>query len=93
MLLVVDYAETRIGLADLLRSVAADDGAAVRVLLLARSAGQWWEQLGAGEGAIRDLVEPAGRDGFALSEVLDADLTDEEQVRNAVLVFCSGAGH
>jgi hypothetical protein len=35
VLLVVDYAETRIGLGDLLRAVAADAGL-VRVLLLAR---------------------------------------------------------
>lgn len=57
VLLVVDYAETRIGLEELLRAVAADKGT-IRVLLLARSAGQWWEQLAAGEGAIRDLVVP-----------------------------------
>ncbi|HUY49966.1 MAG TPA: tetratricopeptide repeat protein [Streptosporangiaceae bacterium] len=92
LLLVVDYAETRIGLADLLRAVAADDGAAIRVLLLARSAGQWWEQLGAGEGAIRDLVGVAGREGFPLGEVLDDQLTDEEQVRAAVPVFAAALG-
>ncbi|HET7247129.1 MAG TPA: hypothetical protein VFJ07_20075, partial [Streptosporangiaceae bacterium] len=39
VLLVVDYAETRIGLGGLLRAVAADAGP-VRVLLLARSAGE-----------------------------------------------------
>jgi len=49
VLLVVDYAETRIGLSALLRAAAADQGLALRVLLLARSAGQWWEQLGAAE--------------------------------------------
>lgn len=42
VLLVVDYAETRTGLADLLRSIAeTDDRTRVRVLLLARGAGEW----------------------------------------------------
>ena len=44
--LVVDYAETRSDLAGLLDQVAADeDGPDLRVLLLARSAGEWWQQL------------------------------------------------
>jgi hypothetical protein len=90
--LVVDYAETRVGLTDLLRVVAADDGSAIRVLLLARSAGQWWEQLGAGEAAIRDLVTVAGPTGMLLSEVLDEHLTDEEQVRAVVPVFAAALG-
>jgi Tetratricopeptide repeat len=46
--LVVDYAETRSELAGFLDDVAADqDGPDLRVLLLARSAGEWWRQLGA----------------------------------------------
>jgi tetratricopeptide (TPR) repeat protein len=45
-LLVVDYAETRSGLAGMLNGLAADqDGPDLRVLLLARSAGEWWQQL------------------------------------------------
>ena len=45
-LLVVDYAETRSGLANMLNGLAADqDGPDLRVLLLARSAGEWWQQL------------------------------------------------
>jgi hypothetical protein len=75
--LVVDYAETRISLKALLRAVVADDGAAARVLLLARSAGQWWEQLAASEVAIRDLVSAAGSRGTPLREVLDEQVTDE----------------
>jgi hypothetical protein len=44
--LVVDYAETRSGLTGLLNNLAADqDGPDLRVLLLARSAGEWWQQL------------------------------------------------
>jgi len=44
--LVVDYAETRSGLAGMLGDLATDqDGPDLRVLLLARSAGEWWQQL------------------------------------------------
>ena len=44
--LVVDYAETRKGLAGMLNDLeAAQDGPDLRVLLLARSAGEWWQQL------------------------------------------------
>ena len=44
--LVVDYAETRPGLAGLLaQAAAAEDCPDLRVLLLARSAGEWWRQL------------------------------------------------
>ena len=44
--LVVDYAETRSELAGMLDDVAADqDGPDLRAVLLARSAGEWWQQL------------------------------------------------
>ena len=91
VLLVVDYAETRIGLEELLRTVAADNST-VRVLLLARSAGQWWERLAAGEGAIRDLVVEAGPQGIPLGEVLDEQVADEDQVLNAIPVFAAALG-
>src|SRR5262249_1960248 len=41
---VVDYGEPRSGLGDLLRAVLDDPGR-VRVLLLARSLGEWWDRL------------------------------------------------
>ena len=44
ILLVVDYAETRTGLARLLEEALADPGP-VRVLLLARDLGEWWKRL------------------------------------------------
>src|SRR5580658_162913 len=45
-LLIADYAETRSGLAALLAGVlSGQDQPAVRVLLLARSDGEWWQQL------------------------------------------------
>jgi tetratricopeptide (TPR) repeat protein len=55
LLLVVDYAETRSGLVELLRSVP-DHSAHVRVLLIARSVGDWWDRLGADVPAVRRLV-------------------------------------
>ena len=47
VLLVIDYAETRTDQISRLIGVlqAAEDNAPVRLLLLARSAGDWWEQL------------------------------------------------
>jgi hypothetical protein len=46
VLLVVDYAETRSGLQGLLYDVLNDaPGPDMRVLLVARSAGEWWQQL------------------------------------------------
>jgi hypothetical protein len=91
VLLVADYAETRIGLEQLLRSVVADSGK-IRLLLLARSAGQWWEQLAAGEGAIRDLIVQEGPDGVPLGEVLDDTVSDEDQVLRAIPVFAARLG-
>ena len=44
VLLVVDYAETRAGLGDLLRA-ALDDPGPLRILLIARSLGEWWDRL------------------------------------------------
>jgi tetratricopeptide (TPR) repeat protein len=47
--LVADYAETRDGLAPMLADLAAGSGdPMVRVVLLARSAGEWWSKLVAG---------------------------------------------
>jgi hypothetical protein len=91
VLVVVDYAETRIGLEELLRGAAADGGL-IRVLLLARSAGQWWEQLALGEGAIRDLVGEAEPKGIRLGKALDDHVKDEEVVQRAVPVFAAALG-
>ena len=44
VLLVIDYAETRAGLESLVEELLEDTGP-VRVLLLARSLGEWWERL------------------------------------------------
>ena len=53
VLLILDYAETRTDLGEFLTGVIEDGpGANVRVLLLARSAGEWWQQLITGTGAV-----------------------------------------
>ena len=55
LLLVVDYAETRAELVELLRSVPGGS-AHVRVLLIARGVGDWWDRLGAHVPTVRALV-------------------------------------
>ncbi len=90
VLLVVDYAETRLRLADLLRAVAADTGP-VRALLLARSAGEWWDQLGGGEPAVRELLAGAGGDE-PLPVAVSGELSNEELVVAAVPVFADALG-
>jgi tetratricopeptide (TPR) repeat protein len=60
-LIVVDYAETRADLTDLLAAVFANQsGPLVRVLLLARSTGEWWQRLinSTGERVARLLTQP-----------------------------------
>jgi tetratricopeptide (TPR) repeat protein len=59
-LLVVDYAETRSNLAELLRKAAVDTGGRLRIVLLARGQGEWWAQLEAfPDDDVRRLVAAA----------------------------------
>ena len=62
VLLVVDYAEIRTNLQELLAEVTSDaDGPDLRVLLLARSAGEWWQQLISSCGyQLRELLAAIG---------------------------------
>jgi hypothetical protein len=84
VLLIVDYAETRTGLVELLRSVARDSGH-VRVLLIARSAGGWWWRLEADVPAVRDLV--AACPPLELSAQMDAAISPTELIGAAVRSF------
>jgi hypothetical protein len=91
-LLVVDYAETRVGLRDLLSALADEQGKGLRVLLVARSAGDWWEQLGVGQPRVWDLVQEAKSAELALSPVVAADLSDAEVIDLAVAAFAQELG-
>lgn len=91
-LLVVDYSETRVWLRQMLSALASEQGVGVRVLLLARSTGDWWDQLGAAEPAVWDLVQAAKQSELALSAVVDADLTDAEAIAAAVTSFARELG-
>ena len=91
-LLVVDYAETRVGLKQMLAALASDQGEGVRVLLLARSGGDWWDQLGVGEPAVWDLVQSANQQLLSLSPVVAAGVSDAEIIELAVRSFAREVG-
>ena len=85
VLLIVDYAETRSGLTELLRA-AADDGDRLRVLLLARGAGEWWAQLQACPDIdVRLLAAAAGP--VAVSTAVGQGNGGADQVRAAIGEF------
>ena len=60
LLVVIDYAESRQSLGALLRLVASRRNAGhegcVRLVLLARTASDWWRELMASEGPVKDLL-------------------------------------
>ena len=91
-LLVVDYAETRVNLPKMLVALAGGDGEGIRVLLLARSTGDWWDRLGAGAPAVWDLVLAARRAEIALSPIIAADMSDAEIIARAVRSFAGELG-
>ncbi|MEV4581891.1 tetratricopeptide repeat protein [Nonomuraea jabiensis] len=91
VLMVVDYAETRTGLSQLLHEVAGDEGRRVRVLLLARSAGEWWQQLGGESARVRQMVAKAGP-GIELAEQVRAGKPDRNLVAEAVPYFAAALG-
>ncbi|MER5194103.1 tetratricopeptide repeat protein [Streptomyces sp. NPDC002755] len=89
VLLVVDYAESRPELASLLRSVVSALHEA-RVLLLARSAGEWWQALAAEDAPVRAVVEHTHVQELGLD--LGAGLSDRELVERAVPCFAREMG-
>ncbi|MGA8455760.1 MAG: hypothetical protein WB800_10175 [Streptosporangiaceae bacterium] len=82
-LIIVDDAESRDGLVSLIRTLAAPGGAGLRVLVIARSTGEWWRRLRRASPAALDLVDRAMRDGLALSPTVRGDATDAQIVRHA----------
>jgi tetratricopeptide (TPR) repeat protein len=90
VLLIVDYAETRPGVADLLRDIAGDSGGRLRVLLIARGEGEWWARLkGSPDDKVRALVAEAG---LIRVGVLAGGLDGAEVVRAAVPEFARAVG-
>ena len=85
VLLIVDYAETRAHLGALLEAVLADPGP-VRVLLVARSLGEWWvrlkEQSPYAVARFLDQAHPV-----QLDAALDEGKTDAALVAAAVPFF------
>jgi Tetratricopeptide repeat/Anaphase-promoting complex subunit 5 len=88
LLLVVDYADARAGLSGLLAGVAREPGR-VRVLLLARQAGEWWQRLEGGGQASRDLVVNAARQMIELPDVIEAGTSAVDVVLDAVPWFAA----
>src|SRR6266487_3969376 len=91
-LLVVDYAETRTGLSQMLSQLADDHGEVIRVLMLARSAGDWWDQLGVETPAVWDMVQSARESELALAAAVAADLSDADVITLAVRAFAGKLG-
>ena len=89
VLLVVDYAETRAGLGDLLRAVLEDRGR-VRVLLLARSADEWWDRLVEESAAVAGLLGGVGPVG--LEAPISGELSDAQVAVAAVPFFARALG-
>jgi hypothetical protein len=92
VLLIVDYAETRLGLAGMLRDAGeVDEGDRLRVLLLARSIGEWWELLAASTDATaRSMATAAVRIAVGPGTGSEADLM--ALVRSAAEAFGSALG-
>ncbi len=89
VLLVVDYAETRAGLGELLRAVLDDPGL-VRVLLVARSLGEWWDRIAEESApAIAQLL--SGAEPTRLTAPIQ-DIPDHDLAASAVPYFARKLG-
>ena len=91
-LLIVDYAEARVGLERMLSALADDQHADVKVLLLARSAGEWWTRLGITEPAVWDLVQSATSGQLTLVPEIAAGMPDSDVIAQAVSCFARELG-
>ena len=87
----MDYAEARAGLEGLLVAAARDAGR-VRVLLLARQPGEWWERLGGGGGVVRDMVRDASLSPLALAGDISPGIPGDAVVQAAVPLFAARLG-
>jgi tetratricopeptide (TPR) repeat protein len=87
VLLIVDYAETRLGLEEMLHATAGDQGDALRILLLARRAGDWWQRLEGGNRIVRAMVAGANQFPKELAQDIDTDIAHIDMVRYAMRFF------
>ncbi|PWG07996.1 hypothetical protein DF268_40310 [Streptomyces sp. V2] len=87
VLLVVDYAESRVEQIGALLEIVARRPR-VRVLLIARAQGRWWDELRAGGPEAADLAENARRWSITGTESLGAD--PREVFRTAVTDLARG---
>ena len=96
VLLVVDYAETRTDLEAMLKAVLADSGP-IRVLLVARSLGEWWEQLieksASAIGQLLTEAEPIPLAEQIIQETSDAELVADAIPQFARAVKCASPEH
>ena len=91
-LLVVDYAEARAGLEPMLADLAGEQGQDVRVLFLARSAGDWLDQLGVTDPAVWDLLQDAREAQIVLAPAVSSRLSDSDVIALAVRSFAKELG-
>jgi hypothetical protein len=91
-LLIVDYAETQVRLKQMLIAMANGEGAGAKVLLLARSIGDWWDHLSDGEPVIWNLIETTRATSISLSPVVDASFSDSDVVAHAFKSFARELG-
>ncbi len=91
LLLLVDYADARTGLAGLLDSVARDPER-VKVLLLARQAGEWWQRLKGGGQPVRDMIADASREIIKLADAAGPGISPADVVRGALPYFAAELG-
>ncbi|MFT3875157.1 MAG: hypothetical protein QM708_01820 [Propioniciclava sp.] len=93
LLVIIDYAETRVSLSKLITDVAAhQDGKNAKVLLLARSAGEWWnEAVRSCDGGVRSLLE--GPEVVTeLEHKVDETTTPQEIIQRAAERFAQQLG-
>ena len=85
LLFIVEHAETRAELDQLLRAVLKDPGP-VRVLLMARVLGEWWDRLiGASDPAMSKLLSET--EPLRLAAPVSEDASDAELAEAAVPYF------
>lgn len=93
--LVIDYAESRPGLFGLLQRLAvrldAETPGRLRVLLLARNAGDWWASLRERDGGVCRVLDDAPRPVRHLRPMVDADGRAAEFLR-AATAFAAHSG-